>query len=84
MPRSIQQKSVYRKGDFQRRSHSVQQKVGAAVRLSQEPSQQREREREVGHEVLPRTTTTSVVLASADHAVVESRRREDMTVFSER
>ena len=37
-PRSIQQKSVFRKGDAHRRSHSIQQKVGAAVRLSQEPS----------------------------------------------
>ena len=35
-PRSIQQQSVYRKGDAHRRSHSIQQKVGAAVRLSQE------------------------------------------------
>ena len=42
-----------------------------------------EREREiVTQEVLPRTTTTPVVLkASADHAVVESRRREDRTGF---
>ena len=38
-PRSIQQKSVYRTAqerDAHRRSHSIQQKVGAAVRLSQE------------------------------------------------
>ena len=35
-PRSIQQKSVFRKGDAHRKSHSIQQKVGAAVRLSQE------------------------------------------------
>ena len=36
-------------------------------------------------EVLPRTATTLVVLeASTDHAVVESRRREDRTAFSER
>ena len=37
-PRSIQQKSVYRtrERDAHRRSHSIQQKVGAAVWLSQE------------------------------------------------
>ena len=29
-PRSIQQKSVYRKGDAHRKSHSIQQKVGSA------------------------------------------------------
>ena len=37
-PLCIQQKSVYRKGDAHRESHSFQQKVGAAMRLSQEPS----------------------------------------------
>ena len=36
-PQSTQQKSVYRKGDVHRRFHSIQQKVGAALRLSQEP-----------------------------------------------
>ena len=37
-PRSIQQKSVYRtrERDAHRRSHSIQQQVGGAVRLSQE------------------------------------------------
>ena len=37
-PRSIQQKSVFRKEDAHRRFHSIQQKVGAAVRVSQDPS----------------------------------------------
>ena len=37
-PRNVQQKSMHRKVDAQRRSHSIQQKVGAAVRLLQEPS----------------------------------------------
>ena len=41
-PRSTQQKLVYRKGDAHRRSHSIQQNVGAAVRLSQEPSDEDE------------------------------------------
>ena len=67
------------------------------VRRSQEPSDgdrtpswerlrsgAREKERWT-QEVSPRTTTTPVVLkASADHTVVESRRREDRTAFSER
>ena len=48
-------------------------------------AQQFKRERDGTRVVLPRTTTTSVVLnASADYAVVESRRREDRTAFSER
>ena len=45
-----------------------------------------ERKRDGTREILPRTTTTPVVLkASADHAVAESRRRgENRTAFSER
>ena len=88
--RSILQKSVYRNRDAHRMSHSFLQKVGA-VRVSQEPSQAefrcmrvdacaavQERRRDGTREVLPRTTTTLVVLkAPADHTPVESRRRED-------
>ena len=50
------------------------------------PPRSSARERSDGtREVLPRTTTTPVVLkASGDHAVVQSRRREDRTAFSER
>ena len=45
----------------------------------------RERKKDGTREVLPRTTTTLVVLeASTDHAVPESRRRDDRTAFSER
>ena len=87
-----------RESDAHRRSHSIQQKVGAAVRLSQEqPSEEDEYsqnsdacaidhraavqekiERNGTREVLPRTTTTLVVLkASAyhTHTVVKSQRQ---------
>ena len=48
-PRSIQQKLVFRKGVARRRSHSIQQKVGAAVRLSQEqPSDEDEFSQNLG------------------------------------
>ena len=44
-----------------------------------------ERKKGGTREVLPQTTTTLVVLqASTVHTVVESRRREDRTAFSER
>ena len=70
------------------------------MRLSQEPSGEdecshnsgacvadhraavQERKRDGTQEVLPRTTTTPVVFA--DQAVMESRKREDRTAFSER
>ena len=49
------------------------------------PAAVQERKRDGTREVLPRTTTTLVVLkASVDHTVVESRRQEDRTAFSRR
>ena len=87
-PRSIQQKSVHRKRDNEVSQHSAEvgRKGGAwphkkSTRRIQmyawrrPRSSAREKERDGTQEVLPRTTTTLVVLkASVDHAVAESRR----------
>ena len=81
-PRSIQQKPVHHKGGTEVSQHSAEDCAWQNLHArAGTPAQQCKRTRDGTREVLPRTTTTTVVLkASADHTVVESSRREDRAV----